>query len=426
MQEPLYRIVWLGDFIPREGRDGTGTLVLDIVEYLVSRGVEVHFGLCRMDRAYPCRIYRLNQGRERLLRWHGVGMLTAGSLFISASVINWKKAAVAVFRKVIGVLGGGSSSCGMPAKSGHDYGEPNYDAVPATDKQFVCELLRRIEPAAVFVSYARNAALFGCVGNEDQCPRILVTHDVVYQRVADAIARFGVTKDLPMSQSVESRLLDRADVVVAVQATDAKTIKEMAPSKEVIVAPVSFPARVPGVPVPGRCLFVGSEAEQNVESIRWFIAAVWPKVRQRVAAAELHIVGSVGRHIRGGSEGVKVCGRVRDLERVYADAAVVVIPLIAGSGLKIKLIEAMGHGSAVVCTSVAIQGVEKNVENAVRVADSEEEFADAVVGLLQQEESRSALASRASNVVREQFSPEECYSELFEAIRRRIDSDSMG
>ena len=88
MQEPLYRIVWLGDFIPREGRDGTGTLVLDIVEYLVSRGVEVHFGLCRMDRAYPCRIYRLNQGRERLLRWHGVGMLTAGSLFISASVIS--------------------------------------------------------------------------------------------------------------------------------------------------------------------------------------------------------------------------------------------------------------------------------------------------------------------------------------------------
>jgi len=86
--------------------------------------------------------------------------------------------------------------------------------------------------------------------------------------------------------------------------------------------------------------------------------------------------------------------------------------LRAGSGLKIKLIEALGHGKAIVATSVTLQGVEAETSVAVAVADDPPAFAAAVLRFLSDPNLRVTYGEAALNVARGNFSSEACFSEV--------------
>ena len=96
-------------------------------------------------------------------------------------------------------------------------------------------------------------------------------------------------------------------------------------------------------------------------------------------------------------------------------------PLPIGSGLKIKLIEALAQGKAMVVTPVTLQGVETDVSPAVRVCEDPAAFAEAVVAFLADPRSRESAGEAALRVVRERFSKEACFAELIDWIgpRRR-------
>src|SRR6185503_16310562 len=145
--------------------------------------------------------------------------------------------------------------------------------------------------------------------------------------------------------------------------------------------------------------------------LRWFLDAIWPAVRSSVPDAILLVAGSVCGAAKPLSDGVRLLGSVRDLAGLYRRAAVVISPLQAGSGLKIKLIEALAHGKAIVATGVTLQGVEQEVDGAVLVADDPADFAAAVIRLLSDEKLRLACASAALEVARTKFSPTACYAE---------------
>ena len=106
---------------------------------------------------------------------------------------------------------------------------------------------------------------------------------------------------------------------------------------------------------------------------------------------------------------MRLLGRVDDLNAEYGAAEVCVIPLIAGSGLKIKLIEALSHGRACVATSVGVQGVQELTDRAVLVADAPEAFAERVISLLQHSEKRTFMEEEARKYVDEHLTPEKAY-----------------
>ena len=109
-------------------------------------------------------------------------------------------------------------------------------------------------------------------------------------------------------------------------------------------------------------------------------------------------------------------GFVEDTTSLYAEAGVVISPLRAGSGLKIKLIEALAHGKAVVATPKTLQGVEALFSQAVCLAEDPNKFASAVTELLIDRNARAALAARGLAAVHAHFSYEACYGELLSHI----------
>jgi succinoglycan biosynthesis protein ExoO len=107
---------------------------------------------------------------------------------------------------------------------------------------------------------------------------------------------------------------------------------------------------------------------------------------------------------------------VDDLEPLYRRAGVVISPLIVGSGLKIKLIEALGRGKAVVATSVTVDGVADQVKSAVTIADTADDFAGAVLGLLSDDQLRLQKCQEALQVAKRSFSPQACYADLVDYL----------
>ena len=114
--------------------------------------------------------------------------------------------------------------------------------------------------------------------------------------------------------------------------------------------------------------------------------------------------------------GVQLLGLVDNLTSLYAECGLLISPLRAGSGLKIKLIEALAHGKAVVATAVTLQGVSDTLRDCVCIADEPDRFADAVLDLAGDGGSRRVLAARGLAAIRRHFSDEECYAEFVNAM----------
>lgn len=283
---------------------------------------------------------------------------------------------------------------------------------------FFGRALARLRPHAVLTNYCWLNPVFrdapaGCLKG---CLTLDLCHE--YSILVDGrIVRIdGAT----LTRDAEAAYLRQADLVVAIREDDAETFRQLAPGKEVLTVYPAFPA-VPArrPPEPHRVLFIAADNEPNREGIAWFLRDAWPKVRAAHPAAELHVCGTICKHIPPHEPGVLARGFVDSLDAVYDEAAVVIVPLLRGSGVKIKLMEALAHGKACISTPIGVEGVPA-LEGAVAVAGRAEDFAAHVARLLANETARHALEERALAVIRTHFTPEACCGPLTARILQTV------
>ena len=213
-------------------------------------------------------------------------------------------------------------------------------------------------------------------------PSAVVMHDMFSSRAAQFERVAAVDSVASLDVATEIAMLGRADAVIAIQAAEAALVRSHLPRHRIMVAPM--PAETDETAKPGEgadLLFVGSNTAPNVDALRWFAAEILPAVRLARPDVRVQVAGSVLQAFPQSLKGVDFLGRVADLKPLYRAAAVVICPLRAGSGLKIKLIEALGHGKAIVATSATLQGVEAETQDAVMVADDGPAFAAAVLSV---------------------------------------------
>ncbi|MFL6477508.1 MAG: glycosyltransferase family 4 protein [Nitrososphaera sp.] len=148
-------------------------------------------------------------------------------------------------------------------------------------------------------------------------------------------------------------------------------------------------------------LFVGNFAyEPNVDAALYFSRDIFPIILKRVPDARLFLVGnSPGPEICSlvSNTQIIVTGRVPSLIPFYKRADTVVCPLRIGGGVKVKVLEALGWGKAIVSTSIGAQGIDLSTHRAVTVADDIKNFAEKVIQFLEhpkerQIQEREALA----------------------------------
>jgi len=101
--------------------------------------------------------------------------------------------------------------------------------------------------------------------------------------------------------------------------------------------------------------------------------------------------------------GVSLRGYVEDLRPLYRECAVFAAPILSGNGMRVKLLEALSMGMAVITTPLGAQGFQVRHGRELLIADSPEAFADAAVELLQDSRRRAELGARARELIRKHY-----------------------
>jgi len=294
----------------------------------------------------------------------------------------------------------------------------------ASEQRFARQAVRDLQPDALLLNGAALAPLAATLRAEaGSALRVAtLTHDVLHERAASLAGSATLGEQsarlAACTEAWERAHLLASDCIVAIQWQDAATFARLVPERTTVVTPMPAIAQPPSVSIEPLLLFVGSAVATNVEAARWLLAEVWPRIAAANPSASLRIVGDVSGALDGDAAGldrVTLAGRTADLLPLLR-RSISLVPLLSGSGLKIKLVEALAAGSPVVSTSVGLQGLPEDLPGTSR-ADDGAAFAEEALRLLGNDAYRLEASRSAIESAQLRFSPAVAVRPLIEALR---------
>jgi len=268
------------------------------------------------------------------------------------------------------------------------------------------ELVERWQPGVVQFEFHVMAQYADAAKG---CASILVEHEPGAAAARDrwqfseGWRRPVLARDMRSWIQYERRHLGKFDAVVCFTELDRRELLELAPSTRIeVIPPCGSPMRTPqsrgSSEAACTILFVGNFIHPpNVDAAKWLAGQIFPRVRARHPEAVLQLVGdSPPASIRGiTGPRVVITGRVPDVSPFLDAATVVVAPLRIGGGIRIKMMDALTLGKAIVATPRAVEGLNVDDGREMLLAESDEAFADAVSTLLSDSALRDRLSANA-------------------------------
>lgn len=207
-------------------------------------------------------------------------------------------------------------------------------------------------------------------------PVILRQHNaehVIFRRLAANEANFAkkvfIYHQARKLRHYEKRALRKADQFVAITQTDEQLFRSLAPGARGCTIPAGVEthafARPDGTPRDLGFLILGSLSwAPYAQAVQWFLEQVWVGFHKKNPEKNLYIVGSApppGIQKWNGTMGIHVTGFVEDIKPLMHRSSAMVVPLLSGSGMRVKIVEAMAASLPVISTSIGAEGID--VEN---------------------------------------------------------------
>ena len=208
-----------------------------------------------------------------------------------------------------------------------------------------------------------------------------------YARSAPAAAALGHRCFAAAARALERRWLPRYSRLLAASDEDAARVRAIAPGAAVEV----YRNALPAMAAPTRSeeevvAFSGNlEYHPNVAAVAFFAREIWPGLRERHAGLVWRLVGrneDAARRSLAGDARIECTGPVEDAVAELARAKVAVVPLLAGSGTRLKILEAWAAATPVVSTRLGAEGLGARDGEDILLADGAAEFGAAVERLL--------------------------------------------
>jgi glycosyltransferase involved in cell wall biosynthesis len=223
---------------------------------------------------------------------------------------------------------------------------------------------------------------------------------------------------------LEKTYAPRMDLNVVCSALDGTRLRRMTGARRIHVAengvlgPEADSISLSSRALTTRLLFVGRmSAYTNRDAAEFLARDIWPAIAARRPKLTLDIVGSgapaAAHELATADSRVKVHGFLADLSQVLAPGTIFVCPVRDGGGTKLKILDAMNRGLAIVAHPLALEGIDARDGDHVLLASTPGEFADAIDGLVGSPERRVMLAQNAFQLVRDRYAFDAIADQLY-------------
>jgi len=218
-----------------------------------------------------------------------------------------------------------------------------------------------------------------------------------------ALRRFAA-----ISARLERRWLPLFDHLLTASINDADALRRIVPGARIAV----YPNALPEIPPPPRVerheiVFSGNlEYAPNIAAVRFFHGRIWPALRLRWPDLKWKIVGKNPEGVRRIVEAdprIELTGYVDDAVASLACAQVAVVPVLAGSGTRIKILEAWAAATPVVSTTLGAEGLGSTHGQNILIADDPGNFTESVSQLLASPEKRREIGAAGRKIFEERF-----------------------
>lgn len=259
------------------------------------------------------------------------------------------------------------------------------DWVPAGAQRYFTDILKENEYDVIVMFYTYFANLFK--DRDIKAKKVYFMEDCMFlqQYTWDKESVEGVTIGKLLDEEIER--LSYFDEIFCIS-YDEKVFYEKVTGRNIYFFPHLLPIDVKKVmkDVGERrwdVFFIGFNNPFNLEGLNWFLDAVYPKLNKNI---KILLAGSVTKNIEIKCRNIDIIPFIPDLDAIYEDIKIVVCPMFHGTGMKIKVIEAMSKGVPVVCNERGTDGLPDKYMSGCLVTQDASEFAGYINRLLEDKE----------------------------------------
>ncbi len=208
----------------------------------------------------------------------------------------------------------------------------------------------------------------------------------------------------------ENKILQSVDTIVPITTVDEKYFRNWGINKPFFSSPTGLMLDKYNVnhtkEIPNSVFHFGSmDWMPNEEAVLWFLENVWDLALQKIPHAKFYVVGrDMSQNILALKKpNVIIVGKSESAELVYQSYSIMVIPLLSGSGMRIKMIEGMAYAKPIVSTRIGAEGIAVTAEKNCLIADNQVDFANALAALLSNDEKRKNIGVEARKFAEQYF-----------------------
>jgi GT2 family glycosyltransferase len=305
------------------------------------------------------------------------------------------------------------------------------------NRDLAWHIQRTIATRRIDVLQLEYTVLGQYAGRFQRIPSILFEHDVYFQSIARRLPYMNNLQERVMARweylralRYELKLLPQLDRVQVCSRENAEYLRSFLPQLNgrlddgyrAGIDTSRYQFRPTGRE-PHTLLFLGSFRHlPNVEALAWFLKEVFPRIRKAEPRARLIVIGSdpPPRHSLRDPEAIEMIGFVEDVREPLARYALFICPILAGSGVRVKLLEAFAAGIPVVSTRIGAEGLTDRDGDICALADDPADFAGHVVRLMNHPEEAEAMARRARAEVEDKRDVRRMTERLVECYRAEV------
>lgn len=247
--------------------------------------------------------------------------------------------------------------------------------------------------AAVIVEYALLSKYLDSFSND--VTKIIDTHDKLSERWKVYYSKGIRPRGYSVSKLDEKKGLERADVIIAIQSIEANYFKEIC-NKRV----VTYGFKIPHNSIDEKqlvlhnILYIAARNPLNEAAIDWFLECIYPLLLDHNKSFKITIGGSICSYLDEKEKlpnACKLLGYIEDIKEFYSLGSIVINPMLSGTGLKIKSIEAISYKKYLVTTPIGCEGLEDWKNQAFLVAEDIKSFAHKIILIYENSKIREEL-----------------------------------